>query len=170
MEKCFCYLKSHPKKFRWFLLWKGLASLSLGTGTWSLAGDGVSVSNMSFANFQENIPNLANSYEPLKNLNFVHAQQTFYRVYSWNLRRICPYWVFPTSSLQFMHHSLCANDHTTSPHRSCVWPPMQHREGSRFKCKGDNYLTALIWQPKQKASLGRDGGSICCVIGCWFSV
>lgn len=35
-----------------------------------------------FANFQENIPNLANNYEPLKNLNFAHTQQTFYKVYS----------------------------------------------------------------------------------------
>lgn len=129
-KKCFCYLKSHQKSFRWFLLWKGLTSPSLGTGTWSLAGGGICVSNMLFANFQENIPNLANNYKPLKNLDFAHGQQAFYRVYSWNLRTTCPYWVFPISSLQFTHHSLWVKDHAMSPHRSCLWPPMQHGEGS----------------------------------------
>lgn len=134
MEKMFLLLKKSQRISDVFFLWKGITSPSLGTGTWSLAGDGICVSNMPFANFQENIPNLANNYEPLKNLNFAHAQQTFCRVYSWNLKRICPYWVFSASS----PHSCTIPSElrtTLQPHplaAPAMWPPMQHGEGSHL--------------------------------------
>lgn len=145
MEKIlFFLLKKSPKKFRWFLLWRGLTSPSPGTGTWSLAGDGICVSLLPASNKTSQIGPTTMS---LWRILILHTLSKHFIVDSWNLKLICPYRVFPTSSLQFMHHSLGAEDHAPA----CDHPCSMRKEAIWFKCKGDNYLTDLEGNLASKA-------------------